>query len=116
MPGGPKQVRRADEMNKARLMPGFVFDSPIFRPTQMPHKIFEVAGHYRKAGAVVLERFGTQAEAVSFAREAAINYVEPGGGDSLIRFTVKNQATRQTLSTFYPDRYEADSLDDDDDG
>jgi hypothetical protein len=81
----------------------------------MPHDTYEVAGHYKKAGVVVLERFGTPAEAVSFARDAAINYVETGG-DFPISFTVTNRATEQTVSTFYPDRYEADSLDDDDDG
>jgi hypothetical protein len=35
---------------------------------------------------------------------------------SAITVTVTNQATKQVLSTFYPDFYEADCLDDDDDG
>jgi len=81
-----------------------------------PYKIYEVTGHYKKAGAVVLDKFSTQPEALSFARDTVIDCVEPGPGDSLISVTVTDKATGQTLSTFYPDPYEADSLDDDDDG
>lgn len=82
----------------------------------MSNKIFQVTGHYKKAGAVVLEGFGTRPEALAFARDAVINCIEPGAGDSLVSITVTDKATNQTLSTFYPDPYEADSLDDDDDG
>lgn len=82
----------------------------------MPYKNYAVTCHYKKAGAVVLDRFGTQAEALSFARDTVIDWIEPGSGDSLIAVTVTDSATRQTLSTFHPDPYEADSLDDDDDG
>lgn len=82
----------------------------------MLDKTFEVAGRYQKSGAVVLDRFGTQLEAVTFARETAASCIEPGIGDSLIAVTVTNKATGKTVSTFYPDPYETDSLDDDDDG
>lgn len=78
-------------------------------------KTFEVISHYRKAGAVLLARLDSQAEAVARARDTAIGYVETGG-DFLIAITVVTTTTRKTLSTFYPDRYEADCLDDDDDG
>lgn len=83
--------------------------------TQMPNKIYEVTSHYKKAGAIVMERFSTQPEALVFARDAT-DCLEPRSDDSLVSVTVTNLATRQTLSTFYPDFYEADSLDDDDDG
>lgn len=81
----------------------------------MLHMIYEVTSHYKKAGAVVLDRFSTQPEALAFARDAT-DCIEPRSDDSLVSVTVTNQATKQTLSTFYPDFYEADSLDDDDDG
>jgi len=82
----------------------------------MQHKIYEVTSHYKKARSVILDSFSTQAEAVIFAREAAINYVETGSADPLVSITVINKTTKKTLSTFYPDHYEADCLDDDDDG
>lgn len=81
----------------------------------MSHEIYEVVSRYRKAGAVVLERFGTQTEALIFARRT-VDDIESSPGDILVSVTVGNKATGKTLSTFYPDRYEADSLDDDDDG
>jgi hypothetical protein len=81
----------------------------------VPSGIYEVVSHSRKAGAAVLERFGTQAEALVFARRI-VDEIEPGPGDTLVSITVADKATGKTLSTFYPDRYEADSLDDDDDG
>lgn len=83
---------------------------------QMQNKIYQVTSHYKKAGAVMLDRFSTQPEAMSFARDAAINHIEPGSGDPLISITVSNRTTNKTLSTFYPDPYEAETLDDDDDG
>ena len=83
---------------------------------QPQDKIYQVTSHYRKAGAVMLDRFGTQPEAMSFALEAAINHIESGAGDPLISITVSNRTTNKTLSTFYPDPYEAETLDDDDDG
>lgn len=82
----------------------------------MLHMIYEVTSHYKKAGAVVLGRFSTQPEAVTFARDTAINYIESGSGDPLISVTVTNKAANKTLCSFYPDPYEAESLDDDDDG
>lgn len=82
----------------------------------MPDKTFEVAGRYRKRATVVLDRFGTRLEALTFAREAAAVCIEPGTGDALIAVTVTDRATGKTLSTFYPEPYEAESLDDDDDG
>lgn len=84
--------------------------------TQMADKTIEVAGRYRKRGAVALATFDTRLEALTFARETAANHIEPGSGDSLIAVTVTDKATGKTLSTFYPDPYEADTLDDDDDG
>ena len=83
--------------------------------TQTPDKIFEVTSHYKKAGAIVMDRFGTQSEALAFAR-GATDSIEPEAGDSLVSVTVTNQATKRILSTFYPDFYEAECLDDDDDG
>jgi hypothetical protein len=83
--------------------------------TQTPNKIFEVTSHYKKAGAVVMDRFSTQSEALAFARDAA-DSIEPEAGDSLVSVTVTNQTTKRILSTFYPDFYEAECLDDDDDG
>lgn len=83
--------------------------------SQIPNQIYEVISHYNKAGAIVLDRFATQAEALAFAREAT-DCIEPQSGDSLVSITVSNQASKQILSTFYPDFYEADCLDDDDDG
>ena len=83
--------------------------------TQTQNNIYEVTSHYKKAGAVVMERFGTQSEALVFARNAT-DTIEPEAGDALVSITVTNQATRKVLSTFYPDFYEAESLDDDDDG
>ncbi len=81
----------------------------------MPNRIFEVTGKYRKRGAVVLGRFGTRLEALAFARDAADNCVEPAG-DSLVCVMAIDKAASEVLSTFYPERYEAESLDDDDDG
>lgn len=86
------------------------------QPTQMPYKIYKVTSHYKKAEAAILDEFGTQPEALVFARDAVNNYMETGTGDSLVSITVTNKATNQILSTFYPDFYEADSIDDDDDG
>ena len=83
--------------------------------TDTPNKIYEVTSHYKKAGAVVMDRFSTQPEALAFAR-GATDAIEPEAGDSLVSVTVTNQATRKILSTFYPDFYEAECLDDDDDG
>ncbi len=85
------------------------------QPTQTTNKIFEVTSHYKKAGAVVMDRFSTQPEALAFARDAT-DSIEPEAGDSLVSVTVTNQATKRILSTFYPDFYEAECLDDDDDG
>jgi len=82
---------------------------------QMPNKIYEVTSHYKKAGAIVMDRFSSQSEALAFARDAT-DCIEPRSDDSLVSVTVTNQATRQSVSTFYPDFYEADCLDDDDDG
>lgn len=82
----------------------------------MPNKSFEVKGKFRKRGTVVLDSFSTRAEALAFARDATDNYVEPESRDSLVSITVIDKATGDTLSTFYPERYEAESLDDDDDG
>lgn len=81
----------------------------------MSNKTYEVTSHYRKAQAVVLDRFSTQTEALAFARDA-IDQIEPAPGDCLVCVTVTNGATNKVLSTFYPDFYEAESLDDDDDG
>lgn len=83
--------------------------------TQKQNKIYEVTAHYKKAGAIVMDRFSTQSEALAFARDAT-DRIEPGADDSLVSVTVTNQTTKQVLSTFYPDFYEADCLDDDDDG
>jgi hypothetical protein len=82
---------------------------------QTPNMIYEVTSNFKKAGAVVLDRFGTQPEAVVFARNAT-DTIEPEEGDSLISVTVTDQVTKKILNTFYPDFYEAESLDDDDDG
>ena len=83
--------------------------------TETPNKIYEVTSHYKKAGAVVMDRFSTQPEALAFARDAT-DSIEPEAGDTLVSVTVTNQATKKILSTFYPDFYEAECLDDDDDG
>jgi len=83
--------------------------------TQMSNNIYEVTSHYKKAGAIVMDRFSTQSKALAFARDAT-DFIEPRSDDSLVSVTVTNQATKQILSTFYPDFYEADCLDDDDDG
>lgn len=82
----------------------------------MSNRNFEVKGKFRKRGAVVLSSFGTRLEALAFARDAADNYVEPESRDPLLSITVVDRASNETLSTFYPERYEAESLDDDDDG
>jgi hypothetical protein len=82
---------------------------------QTPNKIYEVTSNFKKAGAVVLDRFGTQSEAMAFARSAT-DTIEPEESDSLVSVTVTNQVTKKILSTFYPDFYEAESQDDDDDG
>ena len=82
----------------------------------MLNKIYKVTGHYKKAGAVMLDEFSMQTDALAFARDAVDDYVETGPGDFLVSVAVTNKVTNQILSTFYPDFYEADSLDDDDDG
>ena len=82
----------------------------------MSNKSFEVKGKFRKRGTIVLDSFSTRVEALAFARDAADNYVEPESRDSLVSITVIDKATNESLSTFYPERYEAESLDDDDDG
>ena len=82
---------------------------------QTQNKIYEVTSHFKKAGAVVMDRFSTQSEALAFARDAT-DSIGPEEGDSLVSVTVTNQVTRKILNTFYPDFYEAESLDDDDDG
>ena len=82
----------------------------------MMDKNYEVTGHYKNARKAVLDRFGTQSEALTFARDLVINYTEPESGDLLVSITVINRATNKILSTFYPDPYEAESMDDDDDG
>jgi hypothetical protein len=71
--------------------------------TETPNKIYEVISHYKKAGAVVMDRFSTQPEALAFARDAT-DSIEPEAGDSLVSVTITNQA------------YEAECLDDDADG
>ena len=83
--------------------------------TQLSNKIYEVTSHYKKAGAIVMDRFSSQPDALAFARDAT-DSIEPRSDDSLVSVTVTNQATKQILTTFYPDFYEADCLDDDDDG
>ncbi len=82
----------------------------------MPTKSFEVKGKYRKRGTVLLASFSARTEALAFARDAADHYVEPESRDSLVSITVIDKATNESVSTFYPERYEAESLDDDDDG
>ncbi len=81
----------------------------------MANNIYEVASHYKKARAVVLVRFSTQPEALSFARRA-VDEIKPASGDALVSVTVTNKAANEILTTFYPDFYEAECLDDDDDG
>ncbi len=82
----------------------------------MSSRNFEVKGKFRRRGTVVLNSFGTRLEALAFARDAADNYVEPESRDPLVSVMVVDKAANDTLSTFYPERYEAESLDDDDDG
>lgn len=82
----------------------------------MSGRNFEVRGRFRKRGSVLLESFGTRLEALAFARDAADNFVEPESRDPLVSIAVIDRTTGGTLSTFYPERYEAEALDDDDDG
>lgn len=82
----------------------------------MSSRNFEAKGKFKKRGTIVLGSFSTRAEALAFARDAADNHVEPESRDSLVSITVMDKATNESLSTFYPERYEAESLDDDDDG